>query len=908
MLLHTPSDSFPPNDFPSLTEEYKTFFELSPDLYCAIALDGYAKNLNPACSGTLGQSNLELETKPWWEWMHPEDISASQQAVQQCRRGKRIELVTRCQHGAGYYRWLSWQLFGTPEGQILIFGQDISQQKQTEAELDRIFNLPLDLICIAGYDGYFKRINTSWLHTLGYTESDLLEHPFLDFVHPDDRDATLGATAQLAEGKQLIDFENRYLCKDGSYKWLAWRATPLPEEKLLYSVARDITTIKAAIAKREAAEAALQQAKAQLEQRVIERTQTLQQTIEQLQNEMADRRRAEALLEMREQSLRAILDRAPIWIWQTDVNGKMQFVNRTFCESVGVPESSFLAVSHYKEILGEAESAKCIASDRACWESDAPNNTEEIIPFVDGKLHHLEIIKAKIKDASNRPIGLIGLALDATERKQQAQLLQRSEAKYRELAQRESLLNRLTRAIRNSLDLDTILQTAVEEIRSLLQISSCIFIWYHPSDRQEEAYWEVVTESRDSKSNTLLGRYSAQEIGSITQLLISKQIIRVDDVQALSDRTMGNFFTRLGLSSVLALPIETHSGSIGVVCCNHAQEIRPWDDCEVELLQTVRDTLAIAINQAGLYLQTLEASRQAQAQTQQLAQTLHELKQTQTQLIQSEKMSSLGQLVAGVAHEINNPVNFIYGNLSHASEYIDDLISLVEIYQKHESPSIPEIQDCKDEIDLDFVLEDLPKLFESMRVGTTRIREIVLSLRNFSRLDEAEMKVVDLHQGIESTLMILQHRLKAKAGRTQIEVIKEYGDLPEVECYPGQLNQVFMNIVANAIDALEECYLRLSSENKDTSEYVPTIWIKTEMSNARRVSISIRDNGQGIPPELQQHLFDPFFTTKSIGAGTGLGLSISYQIVVEKHGGQLQCISELGKGAEFKIQIPFHPR
>ncbi|WP_224091919.1 PAS domain S-box protein [Nostoc sp. MS1] len=295
-----------------------------------------------------------------------------------------------------------------------------------------------------------------------------------------------------------------------------------------------------------------------------------------------------------------------------------------------------------------------------------------------------------------------------------------------------------------------------------------------------------------------------------------------------------------------------------------------------------------------------------------LEQTLEQLQKAQLRLIQSEKMSSLGQLVAGVAHEINNPVNFIYGNLIPAREYTQDLLHLLECYQHHYPDPHPQLKAEIKAVDLDFIVEDLPKLLASMNVGADRIREIVLSLRNFSRLDEAEFKEVDIHGGIDSTLMILQSRLKFKPDCPEIRVIKEYGQLPLVECYAGQLNQVFMNIIANAIDALEESvaterHLVIHGQAANNGQLTissPTIRISTEYTQEQQVLIRIADNGLGIREDIRKHLFDPFFTTKAVGKGTGLGLSISYQIVVEKHQGQIECHSQLGKGTEFIISLP----
>ncbi len=300
------------------------------------------------------------------------------------------------------------------------------------------------------------------------------------------------------------------------------------------------------------------------------------------------------------------------------------------------------------------------------------------------------------------------------------------------------------------------------------------------------------------------------------------------------------------------------------------------------------------------------ALRQSEAQLRhqnlELEKIVQELQQTQSQLIQAEKMSSLGQMVAGVAHEINNPVSFIYGNIRPAMDYTRDLLELIELYQMNYPEPIPEITEYINELDIEFLTSDFPKLLKSMKMGAERIRDIVRSLRNFSRLDESEMKAVDLHEGIDSTLLILQNRLKAKPGHPEIQVIKEYGDLPEIECYPSQLNQVFMNIINNAIDALEEYnHTRSLAEIEAQPSQIK---ISTQQLDKQWVTIHITDNGPGIPEEIRLKLFDPFFTTKPIGKGTGLGLSVSYKIIVDKHHGEILCHSLPNQGTEFVIQIP----
>ncbi|WP_041566288.1 ATP-binding protein [Nostoc punctiforme] len=312
-----------------------------------------------------------------------------------------------------------------------------------------------------------------------------------------------------------------------------------------------------------------------------------------------------------------------------------------------------------------------------------------------------------------------------------------------------------------------------------------------------------------------------------------------------------------------------------------------------------------------IHVLTLVQLQQVEEQSRVAKAGFRDLQQNYTRLIQNEKMAALGQLVAGIAHEINNPVNFIAGNLVHAIEYSQNLLNLIRLYQQCYPEPEADIKTAIAQIELDFLTTDLPRLLTSMEVGTKRIEQIILSLRNFSRLDESEKKLVDIHEGIDSTLTILQSRLQNNQIGANINIIKEYSDLPQVECYAGLLNQVFMNILANAIDAIEESLVTCTERSRSISHSSLVrdkgkIFIRTQLTDENQVIIRISDNGPGIPENLQKQLFDPFFTTKPVGKGTGLGLSISYQIVVEKHGGHLQCISTFGKGTEFIIEIPIH--
>jgi PAS domain S-box-containing protein len=576
----------------------------------------------------------------------------------------------------GIPRWVKyevqpWSENGAIAGAILKL-EHLSPRQQHLLAWETVFELSPDMMCIAGFDGYFHLLNPMWEKTLGYTDSELKSKPFLEFVHPEDRQSTLEAARGLVEGKTYIDFENRYRCKDGSYRWLQWTATPIFNGGKIYAVVRDIT------------------------------------------------QRKEAELEF--QKLMALIAYSSDFIGVASLDGYPLFINPAGLQMMGLPSVDVARQQPINDFI---------------WPDDLPLVEQTIMPTV------------------------------------MERGMWQGEIRFRHY----------------------LTQTPIP-------VDYNIFTIKHPETAKILAFATITRDLRDRKAAENALRQS-----------------------------------------------------------------------EAELRQ----------------------------KAQELEQTLYELRRTQTQLIQTEKMSSLGQLVAGVAHEINNPVNFIYGNLTHAREYIKDLLEIISLYQEKTPNPGSEIRDRIEEIDLDFLLEDLPKLLGSMQVGAERIKQIVASLRNFSRTDETEFKAANIHEGIESTLMILRNRLKAKSEHPEIQIIKNYAEMPPVECYPGPLNQVFMNIIANAIDAIEEYNKRRNYE--EIAQNPGMIHIQTQSQNDT-IQIKISDNAGGIPNRLINRLFDPFFTTKAVGQGTGLGLSISHQIVTEKHGGTIECFSQLGQGTEFIITIP----
>ncbi|MDY7022133.1 MAG: ATP-binding protein, partial [Cyanobacteriota bacterium] len=473
-----------------------------------------------------------------------------------------------------------------------------------------------------------------------------------------------------------------------------------------------------------------------------------------------------------------------------------------------------------------------------------------------------------------------------------------------------------SQALAGEIHLEKLLEKLIHIITENAGAQKCVLTFFR------EDNWVVEAVQNSQNSATILKPCLLKDSPYLAQSIVN-YVARIEETWMIEDASQeitlatDTYVVEQQPKSILCMPIHHRSKLIGIIYLENNLMRGAFTNNHLTVLNLLSTQIAISLENALLYADLAEANHtlenKVEQRTQQLNQkneeisqqnvmlqeTLVQLKKTQAQLIQAEKMSSLGQMVAGIAHEINNPVSFIHGNTTHVQEYCQDLLNLIDTIQEY-CPVLPEeVQTIIEEIELEFIREDLPQLFQSMKVGTKRIQDIVKSLRNFSRLDESDFKKIDIHEGIDSTLLILNNRLKLNKNYPEIRVIKDYGKLPLVNCYAGQLNQAFMNIINNAIDAL-----LLTQEERKATTIQPEIRIHTTTLDENFISIQISDNGPGITEEICSKIFDPFFTTKPVGQGTGLGLSVCYQIVVERHGGRLTCESTLEQGTKFVIDIP----
>ncbi|MGD2182277.1 PAS domain S-box protein [Lusitaniella coriacea] len=880
--------------------------------------------LNPQAESLLGRSRADLVGKNIWE-----EFAAAVGSLFYQQYHLAMESQKLVNFEAFYpplEMWYDVRAYRVGEELFVYFTninalKQLNQSNQALYESEQRFRTLIENVpgaiyrCAGDSDWTMEFISDAIAEISGYPASDFINNTarsFASIIHPEDVAEVEANIFEAIAAKTAYILEYRIICSDGAIRWVYEKGQGIFDEggQFLY--------------------------------------------LDGVIFDISDRKHAEAELHQTRHFLSSVLENLPVGVAVKEAQDlRFVFWNPAAATLLGYQPEDVMGKND-RDLFPPEQAAEFIQKDREVLASHSTLEIpEEIVQTKFGDTRILRTLKAAILDRQGNPQYLLAIIEDITERKQAEKLLKQRIAAIEATTDGISVLNvdreyiYLNKAfcrIYGYESADELLGKTWRELYNRDEIERISRVILPIVDEKGQWHGEargkmrdgvefpqdisltltdfglicVCRDIRDRKAAEEALRQSEQRFRDVSEAageylweidlkgvytFVSDKVKRVkgyDPAQVLG-HNLFEFMLQEEVERVRAIVQEARSrqGNFKLEHRNitSSGEI-VWEEVNgVPLLDETREI--IGFRGTGLSItERKRAELQLRQKTHDLEQALHTLKRAQSQLLQSEKMSGLGQMVAGVAHEINNPVNFIHGNLNPANDYATDLLHLIELYQQH-YPDPPEvIQGELDAIDLDFLKEDLTKLLRSMRVGTERIREIVMSLRNFSRLDEADFKPANIHEGLHGTLMILRNRLKATTERPEIEIIKDYGDLPRIECYPGQLNQVFMNIIANAIDAVE-------ARLRENVEPQPgCIWISTEVLDTESVCIRIRDNGSGISEEIEHRIFDPFFTTKEVGKGTGLGMSISYQIVCERHNGLLECVSSLGEGTEFIVTLP----
>lgn len=950
---------------PESEEKFRSIIENLNDLVYIINPDTTFSYVSPQFKEVTGYEPAQLLNDSFANLVHPEDLQICVSALHCSLQGeKQRGIEYRVLHSDGNYYWHSSNLSALEtDGDRVVscvgIARYIHDRKQAEialAESNSRWHLATEAAGDGTWDWNLKTnqviFSRQWKAMLGYAEDEIANAlaEWESRVHPDDRTQCHEDFSKHLKGETAAyRNEHRLRCKNGTYKWVLARGQAIEWDKdgqplrfvgthcdisdrktveleleQFFTLALDLlciadvsgyfrrlnpawTTILGYDIKElegqlfldfvhpddiaSTLEVMSDLSKQTTNFQFINRYRAKDGTYRYIEwcsapcgdliyaaaRDITDRKVAETLLQQSQKRYETLAEASPIGVFYTDKNACNQYVNHRSTEIMGLTREECLGNGWARNLHPE----DC---DRlfAEWEQSLKTNrsfhSEYRFLHPDGTVVWVIGQTLAVKNDRGDIDGFVGTLVDITDRKRQEQALQ--------------LIVEGTAAKIG----EEFFKTCVQYLAQALEVSYAFIAEFVDSKKLNAttlAFWAVDEFGENFTYN--LGRTHCENVYTQGDLCVYPNSVR--DLFPQNDDLVA-----LKAESYAGLPIVDAAGNrLGLLA---VLDTKPM----VHNLEIQSAILRIFAIRAGAEIERMQAeaavrrsSIQLRLQSEELAATLRKLQTTQTQLIQAEKMSSLGQLVAGIAHEINNPVSFIYSNIQPANDYVSDLIELVHLYQVHYPSPPPAISEFTENIDLEYLIGDFSRLLESMKTGATRISDIVKSLRTFSRLDEATLKEIDIHENIDSTLAMLGNRLNGLAGKPEIKIAKNYGKLPLVRCYGGLLNQVFMNLLLNAIDAIEE--RRANGVQKEKLDYVGQIAISTSTLSENRVCISIQDNGCGMTDRVLEKIFNPFFTTKPVGKGTGMGLATSYQIVTENHQGDLQCFSRPGEGTLFTITL-----